>query len=40
VLSHIVVYHEDGSFGEMITAKGDVQIHIPDNMSFEESGYP
>jgi NADPH:quinone reductase-like Zn-dependent oxidoreductase len=31
------VYHEDGSFGEIITAKGDIQMHIPDNMSFEEA---
>lgn len=37
MLSHIVVNHEDGSFGEIITAKGDIQIHIPDNMSFEEA---
>lgn len=29
--------HEDGAFGEIITAKGDLQIHIPDNMSFEEA---
>jgi NADPH:quinone reductase-like Zn-dependent oxidoreductase len=28
---------EDGVFGEVITAKGDIQIHIPDNMSFEEA---
>jgi len=31
------VYHEDGAFGEHITAKGDVQIKIPDNLSFEEA---
>jgi NADPH:quinone reductase-like Zn-dependent oxidoreductase len=31
------VNHEDGSFGEIITAKGDLQIHIPENMSFEEA---
>lgn len=31
------VYHEDGSFGETITAKGDIQIKIPDNLSFEEA---
>jgi NADPH:quinone reductase-like Zn-dependent oxidoreductase len=37
VLSHIAVYHEDGAFGEIITAKGDIQIHIPDNMNFEEA---
>jgi len=31
------VYHEDGSFGEIITAKGDIQIEIPSNLSFEEA---
>jgi len=31
------VYHEDGAFGNYITAKGDVQIKIPDNLSFEEA---
>jgi NADPH:quinone reductase-like Zn-dependent oxidoreductase len=31
------VNHEDGAFGEIITAKGDIQMHIPDNMSFEEA---
>jgi NADPH:quinone reductase-like Zn-dependent oxidoreductase len=31
------VNHEDGAFGEYITAKGDVQIKIPDNLSFEEA---
>lgn len=31
------VNHEDGAFGETITAKGDVQIKIPDNLSFEEA---
>ena len=31
------VNHEDGSFAEYIVAKGDVQIKIPDNMSFEEA---
>lgn len=31
------VYLEDGAFGEVITAKGDLQIHIPDNVSFEEA---
>ena len=31
------VNQEDGSFAEYITAKGDVQIKIPDNMSFEEA---
>ncbi|KAH8754269.1 chaperonin 10-like protein [Hyaloscypha finlandica] len=32
-----VVNHEDGAFAEYITAKGDVQMKIPDNMSFEEA---
>jgi NADPH:quinone reductase-like Zn-dependent oxidoreductase len=31
------VNHEDGAFAEYVTAKGDVQIGIPDNMSFEEA---
>jgi NADPH:quinone reductase-like Zn-dependent oxidoreductase len=31
------VEHEDGTFGEYITAKGDLQIHIPDNLSFEQA---
>ncbi|RDW84969.1 hypothetical protein BP6252_02559 [Coleophoma cylindrospora] len=31
------VNHEDGSFGEYITVKGDIQIKIPDNLSFEEA---
>ncbi|KAG5661873.1 hypothetical protein KAF25_004112 [Fusarium avenaceum] len=31
------VQHEDGAFGEYITAKGDLQIHIPDDLSFEEA---
>jgi len=31
------IYHEDGSFQEYITAKGDIQIKIPDNLSFEEA---
>lgn len=31
------VYHEDGGFAEYITAKGDLQIKIPDNLSFEEA---
>ena len=31
------VNHEDGAFGEYVTAKGDVQIKIPDNLSFEEA---
>jgi NADPH:quinone reductase-like Zn-dependent oxidoreductase len=28
---------EDGAFAEYIVAKGDIQIIIPDNMSFEEA---
>lgn len=28
---------EDGAFAEYITAKGDIQIKIPDNLSFEEA---
>lgn len=28
---------EDGAFGNIATAKGDVQIKIPDNISFEEA---
>ncbi|KAH7417245.1 chaperonin 10-like protein [Cadophora sp. MPI-SDFR-AT-0126] len=31
------VHKEDGAFGNIITAKGDVQIKIPDNLSFEEA---
>lgn len=31
------VYHEDGAFANHITAKGDVQIKIPENLSFEEA---
>jgi len=31
------VYHEDGAFSNYITAKGDIQIKIPDNVSFEEA---
>ncbi|KAG9248305.1 chaperonin 10-like protein [Calycina marina] len=31
------VYHEDGSFSNYITAKGDIQTTIPDNLSFEEA---
>nr|ESZ98297.1 putative protein TOXD [Sclerotinia borealis F-4128] len=31
------VNHEDGAFGNYITVKGDVQIKIPDNLSFEEA---
>jgi NADPH:quinone reductase-like Zn-dependent oxidoreductase len=28
---------EDGSFAERIAVKADVQMHIPDNMSFEDA---
>lgn len=28
---------EDGAFAEYIVAKGDVQWHIPDNLSFEQA---
>lgn len=31
------VNHEDGTFAEFITVKGDLQIHIPDTISFEEA---
>lgn len=31
------VYQEDGAFANYITAKGDLQIKIPDNLSFEEA---
>tara|TARA_R110002060_G_scaffold26003_6_gene35512 strand:- start:439 stop:798 length:360 start_codon:yes stop_codon:yes gene_type:complete len=31
------VHKEDGAFGNIITAKGDIQIKIPDNLSFEEA---
>lgn len=30
-------YHEDGTFAEYITVKGDVQFHIPENMGFQEA---
>lgn len=29
--------HEDGAFAEYVTAKGDLQIPIPDGVSFEEA---
>lgn len=29
--------HEDGAFAEHVTAKGDLQIKIPDFMTFEEA---
>ncbi len=32
-----MVHKEDGAFGQIITAKGDVQMKIPDNLSFEEA---
>jgi NADPH:quinone reductase-like Zn-dependent oxidoreductase len=32
-----VLQPEDGAFAEYIVAKGDVQIKIPDNISFEEA---
>ncbi|GAQ03138.1 protein TOXD [Aspergillus lentulus] len=31
------VQPEDGTFAEYIVAKGDLQIHIPDNLSFQEA---
>ncbi|RJE27154.1 oxidoreductase [Aspergillus sclerotialis] len=31
------VQPEDGAFAERIVAKGDVQMHIPDNLSFQEA---
>ncbi|KAK9239236.1 chaperonin 10-like protein [Lipomyces kononenkoae] len=31
------VQHEDGTFAEYIVAKGDLQLHIPDQLSFEEA---
>ncbi|RFU29412.1 hypothetical protein B7463_g6920, partial [Scytalidium lignicola] len=31
------VAHEDGCFQEVIRARGDVQMKIPDNLSFEEA---
>lgn len=31
------VQHDDGSFQKVIVAKGDTQIKIPDNLSFEEA---
>jgi NADPH:quinone reductase-like Zn-dependent oxidoreductase len=31
------VQHEDGTFAEYITVKGDVQIKFPQNLSFEEA---
>ncbi|KAL4897493.1 chaperonin 10-like protein [Aspergillus ambiguus] len=31
------VQHEDGAFAEYVVAKGDIQIRIPDNLSFQEA---
>ncbi|OJJ42535.1 hypothetical protein ASPZODRAFT_137171 [Penicilliopsis zonata CBS 506.65] len=31
------VQTEDGAFAEYIVAKGDLQMHIPDNLSFQEA---
>ncbi|KAH6880821.1 alcohol dehydrogenase class-3 [Thelonectria olida] len=31
------LHHEDGTFAEYITAKGDLLVLIPDNVSFEEA---
>ncbi|KAH8816970.1 chaperonin 10-like protein [Xylogone sp. PMI_703] len=31
-----VLQHEDGAFAEYIVVKGDIQIQIPPNLSFEE----
>ncbi|KAL5050984.1 hypothetical protein BDW71DRAFT_194090 [Aspergillus fruticulosus] len=31
------VQPEDGTFAEYVVAKGDIQMHIPDNLSFEEA---
>ncbi|KAJ6015903.1 protein TOXD [Penicillium herquei] len=31
------VQHEDGAFAEYITAKGDIQMRIPDNLGFQEA---
>ena len=32
-----ILYEEDGCFGEYLTAKGDLQMRMPDNMSFEDA---
>lgn len=29
--------HDDGAFGQYATAIGDLQIKIPENISFEEA---
>jgi len=31
------VQHENGAFAEYIVAKGDIQMHIPDKVSFEDA---
>ena len=31
------IHGEDGAFGEYLTAKGDLQMKIPDSMSFEDA---
>lgn len=31
------VEHEDGAFQDYIVAKGDIQMIIPENLSFEEA---
>ncbi|PWY93020.1 GroES-like protein [Aspergillus sclerotioniger CBS 115572] len=31
------VQHEDGTFAEYIVAKGDIQMHIPENLSFQQA---
>ncbi|MCJ1474125.1 hypothetical protein MMC13_002783 [Lambiella insularis] len=31
------VQHEDGAFAEYIVVKGDIQMHIPESLSFEEA---
>ncbi|KAM3426203.1 hypothetical protein NHJ13734_009599 [Beauveria thailandica] len=32
-----IAQHQDGAFAEYIVAKGDLQIKIPDNVSFEDA---
>lgn len=32
-----VVNHENGTFAEHIPAKGDLQLRIPDHLSFEDA---
>jgi NADPH:quinone reductase-like Zn-dependent oxidoreductase len=31
------IYHEDGAFANYVTAKGDVMIKVPNNLSDEEA---